>query len=208
LTQHPDDKPVPGGGARPFRVALPESVLADLRERLDRTRWPDEIPGSGWSYGMSLPYAKELAAYWRDGYDWRAQEARLNAFEQYTVSLGGIDLHFIHERGAGEDPLPILLLHGWPSSVWEFHKIVRSWTSSCPTATGRGSSPSCGGANPAVRVLILTASIEPGLRGRMAEAGFEPAPDDGAELWVRREQGLLRLYTRPEALREARKGPA
>src|SRR3712207_2865611 len=105
LTQHPDDKPVPGGEAKAFRVALPESVLADLRERLERTRWPDETPGSGWGYGMSLPYAKELAAYWKDGYDWRAQEARLNAFEQYTVPLGGIDLHFIHERGAGEDPL-------------------------------------------------------------------------------------------------------
>lgn len=134
MTQHPDDKPAPGGGARPFRVALPEPVLADLRERLERTRWPDEIPGSGWSYGMSLPYAKELAAYWKDGYDWRAQEVRLNAFEQYTVSLGGIDLHFIHERGAGEDPLPILLLHGWPSSVWEFHKVVRRLTD----AGGRG----------------------------------------------------------------------
>jgi microsomal epoxide hydrolase len=99
-----------------------------LRERLDRTRWPDEIPGSGWSYGTSLSYARELAAYWKDEYDWRAQEARLNAFEQYTVPLNGIDLHFIHERGASDDPVPILLLHGWPSSVWEFHKIIHLLT--------------------------------------------------------------------------------
>ena len=69
LPQQPYDTPVPDGGAKPFRVALPESLLADLRERLDRTRWPDEIPGSGWSYGTSLSYARELAAYWKDEYD-------------------------------------------------------------------------------------------------------------------------------------------
>ena len=80
------------------------------------------------SYGTSLSYARELAAYWKDEYDWRAQEARLNAFEQYTMSLSGIDLHCIHERGDGDDTVPILLLHGWPSSVWEFHKVVRLLT--------------------------------------------------------------------------------
>jgi Epoxide hydrolase N terminus len=128
LPQQPYDTPVPDGGAKPFRVALPESLLADLRERLDRTRWPDEIPGSGWSYGTSLSYARELAAYWKDEYDWRAQEAKLNAFEQYSALLKGIDLHFIHERGDGDDPVPILLLHGWPSSVWEFHKIIHLLT--------------------------------------------------------------------------------
>lgn len=107
---------------QPFRIAIGEDVLADLHERLDRTRWPDEIPGSGWTYGTSLEYARDLAAYWRDGYDWRAREARLSAFEHYTVALGGIDLHFIHQRGAGR--IPILLLHGWPSSVWEFHELI------------------------------------------------------------------------------------
>ena len=76
MPQQPYDPPVPDGGAKPFRVALPDSLLADLRERLDRTRWPDEIPGSGWSYGTSLSYAKELAAYWKDEHDWRAQETR------------------------------------------------------------------------------------------------------------------------------------
>ncbi len=129
MPQQPYDTPVPDGGAKPFRVALPESLLADLRERLDRTRWPDEGPGSGWTHGTSLSYAREFAAYWKDGYDWRAQGARLNAFEQYTVSLTGIDLHFfIHERGAGDDRVPILLPHGWPSSVWEFHKIIQLLT--------------------------------------------------------------------------------
>ncbi len=129
MPQQPYDTPVADGGAKPFRVALPKSLLADLRERLERTRWPDEIPGSGWSYGTSLSYARELAAYWKDEYDWRAQEAKLNAFElnafeQYSAPLKGLDLHFIHERGDGDDPVPILLLHSWPSSVWEFHKII------------------------------------------------------------------------------------
>lgn len=128
LPQQPRETPVPDGGAKPFRVALPESLLADLRERLDRTRWPDEIPGSGWGYGTNLLYARELAAYWKDEYDWRVQEAKLNAFEQYSAPLKGIDLHFIHERGDGDDPVPILLLHGWPSSVWEFHKIIHLLT--------------------------------------------------------------------------------
>ena len=87
--------------------------------RLERTHWPDEIP----VYGTSLSYARELATYWKDEYDWRAQEARLNAFGQYTVPLKGINLHPIHERADGNDAVPILLLHGWPSSVWELHEI-------------------------------------------------------------------------------------
>jgi microsomal epoxide hydrolase len=77
---------------------------------------------------MSLSHARELAAYWKDEYDWRAQEAKLNAFEQYSVPLKDIELHFIHERAASDDPVPILLLHGWPSSVWEFHKIIHLLT--------------------------------------------------------------------------------
>ena len=128
MPQQPYDTPVLDGGAKPFRVALPDSLLADLHERLERTRWPDEIPGSGWSYGMSLSYARELAAYWKDEYDWRAQEAKLNAFEHYSAPLKGIDVHFIHERADGDDPIPVLLLHGWPSSVWEFHKIIHLLT--------------------------------------------------------------------------------
>ena len=109
---------------RPFRLDVPDAVLADLRERLGRARWPDEPPGAGWRYGTSLAYLRELVAYWRDRYDWRAHEARLNAFRQFTVPLAGIDLHFIHHPGVGPEPLPLLLSHGWPGSVWEFHKLI------------------------------------------------------------------------------------
>jgi microsomal epoxide hydrolase len=109
---------------QPFTVDVPDATLADLRARLARVRWPDAPPGAGWDYGTDVAFLQELVAYWRDGYDWRAHEARLNAFAQYTVALAGIDLHFIHQPGAGPDPLPLLLSHGWPGSVWEFHKVI------------------------------------------------------------------------------------
>lgn len=109
---------------RPFTVAIPEATLTDLRERLARVRWADAPPAAGWDYGTDLAYLRELVAYWRDAYDWRAHEARLNAFAQYTVPLAGIDLHYIHQPGVGPDPLPLLLSHGWPGSVWEFHRAI------------------------------------------------------------------------------------
>jgi pimeloyl-ACP methyl ester carboxylesterase len=109
---------------RPYTIAVASEVLADLRARLGRARWPDAAPGAGWQHGTDLAYLKSLVAYWRDAYDWRKHEARLNAFQHFTVPLQGIDLHFIHEPGVGPRPLPLLLSHGWPGSVWEFHKII------------------------------------------------------------------------------------
>ncbi|HEY7039621.1 MAG TPA: alpha/beta fold hydrolase [Methylomirabilota bacterium] len=108
----------------PFRIQVPDATLADLRERLARVRWPDQAPGAEWAFGSSLAYMRELVAYWKDRYDWRAQEAALNAFRQFTAPVAGIDLHFIHEEGRGPKPLPLLLSHGWPGSIWEFHKIL------------------------------------------------------------------------------------
>jgi len=105
-------------------VRVSDEVLADLQTRLERVRWPDEIAGEGWRYGTSLAYMKELVAYWRDGYDWRAQEARLNELPQFTVPMGDLDLHFIHAKGVGPSPLPLLVSHGWPGSVWEFHTLI------------------------------------------------------------------------------------
>ncbi|HUF91137.1 MAG TPA: epoxide hydrolase [Candidatus Limnocylindria bacterium] len=109
---------------RPFRIAVADDVLADLRERLGRVRWPDEAPGAAWAYGTSLPYMKELVAYWRDTYDWRAAEARLNERRHFTAPVGGIDVHFIHEPGVGPRPFPLLLSHGWPGSIAEFQELI------------------------------------------------------------------------------------
>lgn len=115
---------MPAYAIRPFSVSVPDAVLDDLRQRLSRTRLPDEPPFEPWSSGTSVAYLKSLIDYWRDGFDWRAQEARLNAFRQFTVPLAGIDVHFIHEQGKGPDPMPLLLSHGWPGSVIEFHKLL------------------------------------------------------------------------------------
>ncbi|HYB41657.1 MAG TPA: epoxide hydrolase [Candidatus Methylomirabilis sp.] len=109
---------------QPFKVRVSDEVLADLRSRLERVRWPDEAPGAGWRYGTDLAYMKELVAYWRDGFDWRAQEARLNALPQFTAPVSGINVHFVQVRGVGPKPMPLLLSHGWPGSVWEFHKLI------------------------------------------------------------------------------------
>src|SRR5689334_2366475 len=108
----------------PFTLRVPDEAIADLRERLARTRFPDQAPGAPWAYGTDVGYMRELVDYWRDGFDWRAQEARLNAFPQYRVPLHGIDLHFLHVPGQGPDPCPLLLLHGWPGSVVEFLDII------------------------------------------------------------------------------------
>ncbi len=109
---------------RPFRVDIKEDVLTDLRERLKRTRWPDEIPGSGWDYGSNLAYVKELVDYWIEEFDWRKQEEVINGYSQYVDEVDGLDVHYIHERGKGPDPLPLLLIHGWPGSIVEFLDFI------------------------------------------------------------------------------------
>ncbi|MGH9011266.1 MAG: epoxide hydrolase family protein, partial [Acidimicrobiia bacterium] len=115
-----------GAGVRPFQVAVGDDVLDDLAARLDRVRWPDQIPGSEgtWEYGTDLGYLQELVAYWRDGFDWRAQEKAINEFPQFMAEVGDIDVHFLQVEGNGPAPLPLLLCHGWPGSFWEFSRII------------------------------------------------------------------------------------
>ena len=108
----------------PFRVNVDDAVLDDLRERLGRTRFPDEIPGTGWEYGTPIDEVRDLVAYWRDGYDWRAAEARLNQFDQCTTEIDGQRLHFLHARCANPHALPLLLVHGWPGSIVEFLDVI------------------------------------------------------------------------------------
>jgi len=108
----------------PFTVDVPDAVLADLADRLDRVRWPDEIPDGGWEYGTDLASLQRLVDYWRTTYDWRTWEAELNRWPHFSVPLAGIDVRFLHVPGRGPDPFPLLLLHGWPGSIWEFHRIL------------------------------------------------------------------------------------
>jgi len=109
---------------RTFRLQVPDADLRDLKDRLARTRWPDEPPLEPWSTGASLAYVKDLCEYWRERFDWRAWEARLNAFAQFSVPISGIELHFIHARSPNPAAMPLLLSHGWPGSVFEFHELI------------------------------------------------------------------------------------
>ena len=109
---------------RPFTIQVSDSELEDLQRRLVSTRWPDAIDGSGWDYGIDLSYMRELVDYWRDGYDWRAWEQTLNDLDQFTTTIDGLDIHFIHHRSPHPDALPLVLVHGWPGSVVEFHEII------------------------------------------------------------------------------------
>jgi microsomal epoxide hydrolase len=109
---------------RPFRVQVPDEVLADLRRRLAATRLPVPTPGEPWTDGMPDAALSELVEYWRDGFDWRAQEARINALPQFRTEAHGRGLHVVHARSAEPDGLPLLLTHGWPGGFWEFHKIL------------------------------------------------------------------------------------
>jgi pimeloyl-ACP methyl ester carboxylesterase len=107
-----------------FRIDIPQAELDDLRRRLAGARWPAELPGVGWSRGVPLGYLQQLADYWRSGYDWRTHEAQLNQFPQFTTTLDGQHVHFLHVRSPEPNALPLLLTHGWPGSIVEFMKII------------------------------------------------------------------------------------
>ena len=109
---------------KPFTLLIPDAAIAELRERLARTRWPDEPPLPPWSTGTSVAYLRELIDYWRTGFDWRVWEAKLNRFPQFTIPIRGIDLHFIRVTSRRPDAMPLLISHGWPGSVFEFHKLL------------------------------------------------------------------------------------
>ncbi|MEU6077178.1 epoxide hydrolase family protein [Micromonospora sp. NPDC047074] len=109
---------------RPFRVDVPQSALDDLTDRLGRTRWGQQLPGGDWERGVPVEYLRELAGYWAGGYDWRAHEARLNAYPQFTTEIDGQNIHFLHVRSAEPDALPLVLSHGWPGSVVEFLDVI------------------------------------------------------------------------------------
>ncbi len=118
----------------PFRIDIPQAALDDLHRRLDRTRWPYELPGVAWSRGVPLSYMKELGDYWRNDFDWRAEEAKLNAFPQFTTEIDGQTIHFLHVRSPEPDAFPLIMTHGWPGSIVEFMEIIGPLTD--PAAHG------------------------------------------------------------------------
>jgi pimeloyl-ACP methyl ester carboxylesterase len=162
----------------PFRIHVSDADLADLKQRLARTRFPAEMPGSGWSYGTDLAYAKELVAYWRDRYDWRAHEASFNRLNQIRAEVGGLRIHAIHERGKGPKPFPLVITHGWPGSVYEFKDVVGPLTD-----------PAAHGGDPADAFDVVCPSM-PGYG--WSEGAKEPGmdPEKIASLWVELMSGL------------------
>ncbi|MFH5799115.1 epoxide hydrolase family protein [Haladaptatus sp. CMAA 1911] len=118
----------------PVDVSIREATLDDLRDRLARTRWPDEVAGAGWEYGTNLDYLRELVAYWENDFEWGTQESRLNEYDHFRAEIDGIGIHFLHERGEGDDPTPLILLHGWPSTFVQMLDIVPMLTT--PSAFG------------------------------------------------------------------------
>jgi pimeloyl-ACP methyl ester carboxylesterase len=122
-----------------FRIDIPQADLDDLADRLARTRWPSSLPGPVWERGVPVSYLRELAEYWRGGFDWRAQEARLNSWPQYTTQIDGQKIHFLHVRSPEPDATPLLLLHGWPGSVVEFTRVIGPLSD--PRAHGDASAP-------------------------------------------------------------------
>ena len=117
-----------------FEIRVPDSVLDDLKDRLARTRFPDQLDGADWNYGTELSYLRELVAYWRDKYDWRTHERALNHFDHYKTRVRDLDIHYIHQRSKEPNAFPLVITHGWPGSVFEFHKILGPLTD--PVAHG------------------------------------------------------------------------
>src|SRR5690348_2444211 len=109
----------------PFKVAVPASVLTDLRGRLKKTRWAGDFANDQWAYGTNLEALTELVDYWLKDFNWRRQEREINRFAHYRTTIEGIPIHFIHEPGKGPRPIPLILSHGWPWTFWDLHKVIR-----------------------------------------------------------------------------------
>lgn len=120
--------------AEPFAIAIPDGELADLRARLAGTRWADDFGNADWRYGVERGWLEEMVRYWRDDYDWRATEREINRLPQFRATIEGVPIHFVHVRGKGSNPMPLLLVHGWPWTFMDFHALIGPLTD--PAAHG------------------------------------------------------------------------
>ncbi len=159
--------------AEQFAIRISDAVLADLARRIDTTRWPDELENAGWEYGSNLAYMRSLAEYWRHSYDWRREEAILNRLPQFRLAIDGFHIYFVHVRGKGPAPLPLIVTHGWPGSFVEMLKLIPLLTD--PTAHG-------GSADDAFDVIVPSLPGY-GFSDRPGERGMDPKKI--ATLWVR-----------------------
>jgi epoxide hydrolase len=174
---------------RPYRIEVPQADVDDLRARLRRTRWGTEIPGQGWSRGVPVEYLKGLAAYWADGYDWRAQEAKLNELPQFVTEVDGQPIHFAHVRSANPDAIPLLLAHDWPASFVAFTKVVAKLTDRFHLVLTN--TPGVGFGGPLVAAGWNTGRIAAAFNELMARLGYERYGVQGAGGggWIAVEMG-------------------
>ncbi|BCJ67511.1 epoxide hydrolase family protein [Polymorphospora rubra] len=153
------------GDITPYRIDIPQDRLDDLHDRLDRTRWPAALPGDGWDTGVPTGWLRDLADHWRTGYDWRAAEAELNAYPQFTTEIDGQRIHFLHVRSPEPDAFPLVLTHGWPGSVVEFLDIIGPLTD-----------PRAYGGDPADAFHLVIPSLPGfGFSGPTADRGWDTA---------------------------------
>ena len=172
-----EEAPVDPTAIRPFSIAVSDAVLDDLQARLANTRLPDQLDDAEWDYGTELGYLTELIRYWQDGFDWREQERQLNEFDQFKTVLDGLDTHFIHQRSAEPNALPLIITHGWPGSIAEFRKIIGPLTD--PVAHG-------GSADDAFHV-VAPSMPGYGFSDKPRDRGFGPEKigEVGAQLMAR-----------------------
>jgi pimeloyl-ACP methyl ester carboxylesterase len=166
---------------KPFRIDVPQTDLDDLRDRLARTRWTPQLPGDPWRRGVPLDYLRELAEHWRDGFDWRAQERRLNEFPQFTTEIDGQEIHFLRVRSQRPDAFPIILTHGWPNSFVEFRDLIgplteRGFDVVVPSVPGFGFSA------PPREAGFSTGDVARLWAGLMRELGYERYGTQGGDL--------------------------
>jgi pimeloyl-ACP methyl ester carboxylesterase len=156
---------------RPFRIEITQAQLDDLNQRLARTRWPTEVGGVGWRRGVPGDYLRELAEYWRTGYDWRSHEAQLNQFPQFTTPIEGQNVHFLHMRSTEPDALPLIMTHGWPGSIVEFLDVIGPFSD--PRAHGGEAADAFHLVIPSIPGFGLSGpTSEPGWSARRVAAAF------------------------------------
>lgn len=161
MTSAPTDRST--DGIRPYRIDIPQSDLDDLHARLDRTRWPDDLSATGWAYGVPADHLRDLVHHWRHSYDWRAAEAQLNEWPQFTTVIDGTTVHFAHVRSPEPDATPLIVTHGWPGSIAEFLDVVGPLTD-----------PAAHGGDPADAFHVVVPSIPGfGLSGPPADTGWD-----------------------------------
>jgi epoxide hydrolase len=156
----------------PFKIQVPDAVLTDLKQRMKDVRYPDELEGSNWDYGTNLAYLKTIVDYWRDTYDWRAQEKRFNQFDQFKTTIDGVEIYFIHQKSKNANATPLLLLNGWPSSIMEYEKVIGPLTD--PIAYGGSVEDSFN--------VVIPSMPGFGFSGKPRERGYNP--ERIAKIWV------------------------